>query len=379
MQELEEKFKQSGGEFKEVKLTSLFGDADRGQRLVRAKRISGNIPLATAGEQNQGIAENINPINSITYENSITIDMFGNAFCRDYTFCADDNILIVNNSSYTTKAYLYITSCINKNKIKYSYIRQYRQKIYACETVILPFLNNELALDYMHDYIREIEHDYIREIDAYLKLVGLDEEVSADEVLLHSKDTSKLLSDRLSELEEQFKKSGGVMKEVNPSKFFNVVKINNIFNKSILQENGSYPVQSSNSINNGIIGYSDTYDFKVEGNDKFVLFGDHTRTLSIADYNFSVLDNVKVLKPLFKDNNVLLYIFTYWKKAIPELGYARHWKVAFKNNITIPFINDSIALDYMHEYIQEIEKFVVRDLILFKNKKLKAYKQAIKE
>ncbi len=77
---------------------------------------------------------------------------------------------------------------------------------------------------------------------------------------------------------------------------------------------------------------------------------------------------MKVLKPLFKDNNVLLYIFTYWKKAIPELGYARHWKVAFKNNITIPFINDSIALDYMHEYIQEIEKFVVRDLILFKIK-----------
>ncbi len=48
-------------------------------------------------------------------------------------------------------------------------------------------------------------------------------------------------------------------------------------------------------------------------------------------------------------------------------------------SIFLPIIKNSLAIDYMHEYIQEIEKVVVRDLILFKKQKLNAYKQAIEE
>lgn len=124
---------------KEIKLTSLFGEkVERGQRLVKEKRISGDTPLVTAGEQNQGIAENICADGHTVYDNAITIDMFGNAFCRDYKFCADDNILILKNPAFSYNTLLYLAAAINKKSSRYSYAQQYRQKSYVAETIFLP-------------------------------------------------------------------------------------------------------------------------------------------------------------------------------------------------------------------------------------------------
>ncbi|MDP0127272.1 hypothetical protein ACOART_11450 [Glaesserella parasuis] len=70
-----------------------------------------------------------------------------------------------------------------------------------------------------------------------------------------------------------------------------------IKNKSELPEIGNYPVYSSD--NNGVVGYTDMPTYICDESRKFyVVFGDHTRTFNIATKSFSILDNVKVLKPL---------------------------------------------------------------------------------
>lgn len=85
------------------------------------------------------------------------------------------------------------------------------------------------------------------------------------------------------------------------------------------------------------------------------------------------MDNVKVLLPKFDmSDEVLLYITTAWKKAIPNLGYARHWSVAKIARFELPVIEspdpshtytvDDIDWQYMRDYITEIERDYITEI-----------------
>ena len=103
---------------------------------------------------------------------------------------------------------------------------------------------------------------------------------------------------------------------------FKIQKVTHMLSKEDLQTSFEYPVYSSDSNNNGIIGYTNEPEFICdESHPIYITFGDHTRTFNIAKYSFSVLDNVKVLYPCTSDINSLLFIVSCWKKQIPNLGY----------------------------------------------------------
>ena len=110
---------------------------------------------------------------------------------------------------------------------------------------------------------------------------------------------------------------------------------------------GSIPVYSSETQNNGIKGFCDNAIFKIDSEDfqrkQYIVFGDHTRSINVVCEDFSVMDNVKVLVPLYP-NLSLSYIKSQWYNKIPQLGYARHWNVARKVKIEIP-VNEKGAFD----------------------------------
>ena len=140
---------------------------------------------------------------------------------------------------------------------------------------------------------------------------------------------------------------------------FKPQKIKNKLSKDDLSNSYKYPAYSADSTNNGVVGYTDHPEFICsEATPVFVIFGDHTRTINIARKSFSVLDNVKVLLPLpgvRNSNNVLFFIISVWKKQIPDLGYARHWKVAEKCVLPLPTKNGKIDFDFMESFIAELE------------------------
>ena len=79
-------------------LVKLFPDYDRGQRLKKSDRILGNLPLITAGQFNNGIAEHVKPTKTNRlFNDSITIDMFGNCFYQEGNFICDDNVIVIKN------------------------------------------------------------------------------------------------------------------------------------------------------------------------------------------------------------------------------------------------------------------------------------------
>ena len=138
-----------------------------------------------------------------------------------------------------------------------------------------------------------------------------------------------------------------------------------MLSKSDLEKNGKIPVYSSDTSNNGIIGYTniDAEFIVSEENPIYLVFGDHTRSLNIAYESFNVTDNVKVLT--LKDEysiKILLYIISSWQKGVPNLGYSRHWSIAKKVLFKVPVKNGVIDFAFMENFIAELEAERIAEL-----------------
>lgn len=161
--------------WKEFKLSALFS-MTRGTRLTTYDRISGEIPLVTAGEENSGVSEYIDNMEQEKFYNTLTVDMFNNCFYHDGIFCADDNILVLDNVDMSKNCKLFISAIINQDKYRYNYGRQYRQKNYVKHYIKLPIKYNPNGTPYidknktyseegytpnwqfMEDYIKSLHH-----------------------------------------------------------------------------------------------------------------------------------------------------------------------------------------------------------------------------
>lgn len=147
------------------------------------------------------------------------------------------------------------------------------------------------------------------------------------------------------------------------SELFQPQKITNMLSKEDLSEKFNFPAYSSESTNNGIIGYTDSPEFICDDEHPvFVTFGDHTCSFNIATKSFSVLDNVKVLLPSIHNIRCLLWIITAWQKQIPNLGYARHWKIAKNCIVELPTKDGEIDFDFMESFVAELEAQRVAEL-----------------
>ncbi len=147
-----------------------------------------------------------------------------------------------------------------------------------------------------------------------------------------------------------------------------------MLSKEDLSDRYVYPAYSAESTNNGIIGYTNSPEFICDKEHPiYITFGDHTRTFNIAKKSFSVLDNVKVLLPTIKSYRSLLWIITAWQKKIPNLGYARHWKIAKECKIKLPVKCRQINFEFMENFVAELESRCVTELESRRATELEAY------
>ncbi|MDW3558214.1 restriction endonuclease subunit S [Helicobacter pylori] len=143
------------------KLGDLF-EMERGTRLTKANRIKGTRPLVTAGYENYGVAEYISNHEQRVFKgNTITIDMFANAFYRYSEYSADDNILVLTPKfTMSHRIGLCVTARINAVlKAKFSYGKQYRQKDFNVTIISLPLkptANTQTLKDIDFDFMRTL-------------------------------------------------------------------------------------------------------------------------------------------------------------------------------------------------------------------------------
>ena len=162
--------------FKEFEVGELFDVVGRGTRLTKQNRIAGNVPLVTAGRENQGVAEYIQENKQLFRGPVFTIDMFGNVFVRDYDFYADDNIIVFGKEGLSINQFLYIASALDHLSGVYGYGNQFRLNSIGKTFIQLPvkpgtdevdYTEADIDWNYMTSYARVMEKQVIADVVDY--------------------------------------------------------------------------------------------------------------------------------------------------------------------------------------------------------------------
>ncbi|MDA3044481.1 MULTISPECIES: N-6 DNA methylase [unclassified Campylobacter] len=177
LQRLENEFKANGGEFREFKLNELF-ESSNGDFDIQKTHINGKGHyVVSSGEQNLGIIGKTDIKAKIFDANTITIDMFGNAYFRPYEYKMVTHARVFSlkftKGNLNPKLGLYFVSKLFFLPQIYSYSDMASwNKIQNLE-INLPFINGEIAFDFIEKFIAELEAERVAELEAYLAATGL--------------------------------------------------------------------------------------------------------------------------------------------------------------------------------------------------------------
>lgn len=158
-------------QFKTFNLEKLFGKSTRGKRLKSADRISGTLPFVTAGETDEGVSDFIGNNVTIFSANTTTIDMFGSAKYRNYTYGGDDHIAVVHTDKLPKYASIFVTSAIHKSSYngQFNYGRNFYAKDADVLDISLPIKDNKPDYETMDTIISAIHKLVIKDVVLYVK------------------------------------------------------------------------------------------------------------------------------------------------------------------------------------------------------------------
>ncbi len=376
----------------EFKLGDLF-EMERGTRLTKANRIKGTRPLVTAGYENYGVAEYISNHDQKVFKgNTITIDMFANAFYRYSEYSADDNILVLTPKfTMSYRIGLCVTARINAVlKAKFSYGKQYRQKDFNVTIISLPLKPTanaqtleDIDFHFMEKFIAELEQCRLAELEAYLKATGLSNTtLSSDEEnalnLFNGKNSGGGGNTPCGLTWQSFKL--GDLFEIRPTKAYKLT------NSHLFDSNAKNPVVTNSSLNNGISGYS-SLEPTEKGNQ--ITYSDTTTSEGIFYQKrpFIGYSHVQGLYSLkyheFWNEKTLLYIVTAFKKvACGRFNYGNKFnrKIASGMSIILPTNqHGKIDFHFMHTLINALMKQTIQGVVQYSNAKIQATKEAISQ
>ena len=134
-----ERYKEQQIPFSEFEFIKIFNNIKQGRRLKKDDQLPGNIPFVMSGTTNTGVVGYIsNPVAQFP-KNSITVDIFGNSFFRNYDFGAGDDTGVYWNTEkeYSKTCMLFFTAAMEKAlQGKYSYGKKLRssQSLYYSQS-----------------------------------------------------------------------------------------------------------------------------------------------------------------------------------------------------------------------------------------------------
>lgn len=233
--------------------------------------------------------------------------------------------------------------------------------------VQLPIKNGEIDFEFMESFVAELEAQRVAELEAYLLATGL-------------KDYE--LTDKEKEALEDYENGRINLRELKVSDIFNVSSSKKRFDANkveILTKGYPYVVRTSN--NNGIKGYlNENINYLNEGNT--ISFGQDTATMFYQENPYFTGDKIKILKSKFKIFNK--YSAQYFIGTMSKSFSSFSWgsssfseKVINEQKIFVKIKDNEIDFEYIETLILAIQKLVIRDIVLFSDRKIDATKQVI--
>lgn len=371
--------------------------------------------VVSAGLSNCGVIGKTNKKAKIMPANSITVDMFGNAFYRDeeYKITTHARVFVLLPKFTMTKEIgLYISACMKYFQKKFSYSNMCSWKKICDLTLILPVQVNEAGKpiidsnkqfdsngyfpdwNYMQDYIEKLEQEHIleleSELDAYLKATGLNdyELTEEDKHILASKLKNEDGKETAKESEPL--PEGGWWKEGREFIFgdlFTSQTGDTDIQKKDINGNGCYVVSAGLS-NHGIIGKTDRKAKVIKKNTITVdMFGNSF----YRDTEYKMVTHARVfaLSPKFEmTEGSGLYVTSCMLYLTKKFAYSNmcSWNKIQGLPICLPIQTDDSGKpvidagktyspdgyipdwEYMEKYIKATEKEIIKEVVLYKDK-----------
>ena len=243
-------------------------------------------------------------------------------------------------------------------KTKYSYNKK-ATKIELKNTIIkLPIKNDKIDFAYMESFILELEAERLRVLDTYLLSTGLKDYTLTAEEEQALKDYENL-----------------AFAEFNVIDIFDVKNTKNILSRDIVENSGKTPYLCASTENNAISSYI-SYDEKYLDKGNCVFIGGKTFVVTFQEKDFYSNDSHNLaLYSRNKEKNKLnqLYLATCINKS---LGYKYSWGDSISNKkiqsdkVSLPIKNDKPDFETMETFLSAILKLVIKDVVLYVNKKL---------
>ena len=371
--------------------------------------------VVSAGLSNCGVIGKTNKKAKIMPANSITVDMFGNAFYRDeeYKITTHARVFaLLPKFTMTKEIGLYISACMKYFQKKFSYSNMCSWKKICDLTLILPVYVNEAGKpiidsnkqfdsngyfpdwNYMQDYIEKLEQEHISELemelDAYLKATGLNdyELTEEDKHILDSKLKNEDGKEPAKESEPL--PEGGWWKEGREfifSDLFTSQTGDTDIQKKDINGNGCYVVSAGLS-NHGIIGKTDRKAKVIKKNTITVdMFGN----AFYRDTEYKMVTHARVfaLSPKFEmTEGSGLYVASCMSYLTKKFAYSNmcSWNKIQDLPLCLPIQTDDSGKpvidasktyspdgyipdwEYMEKYIKATEKEIIKEVVLYKDK-----------
>lgn len=227
-----------------------------------------------------------------------------------------------------------------------------------------------IDFDFMESFIRELEEERIRELNAYLLATGLKDYAlsSEEEKALEAFKTVQWGEYRI-----------GDLFEINPTKYYRLEK------NEIISQNGTVPLVSNASVDNGVMGFSNLEALN-KGNS--ITCSDTTigaDTMYYQKDDFIGYQHIQRFEPKFSHFNdkIASFIISVCRHSTQNKGYDYGFKFnrteMNKTNIQLPTKNNKPDYTTMETFIKAVEKLVIKDVVLYADNKIAATKNVVKK
>ncbi len=342
------------------------GDFDIQKKHINDKGIN----VITAGLTDYGILGKSDIKAKVFNKNTITIDMFGNSFFRNfqYKMVTHARVFSLNfNFDITEKIGLFISNSLNYLSNIFGYENMCSWNKIKEEYIYLPTKDGEIDFEFMESFISELEEERISELSAYLTVSGLDnyelssEEKEALEIFNLDVDNWKLF------------KVQDVFDVKSSKKRFDANKV------EIL--NYGFPYIVRMSTNNGIKGYLNQNE-QLLNHGNTIAFGQDTATMFYQEKPYFTGDKIKILECRYDKFNKInsMFLISTMRKSFSTFSWGANSfseKVINNQIIKLPTKNNEIDFSYMELLISAVQKLVIKDVVMWKDEKIEATKQLV--
>lgn len=319
-----------------------------------------------AGVSNSGVVNYIsNPV-SIFPSNSITIDIFGNTFYRSYSFGAGDDTGVYwndeNNYSQETMKFFAISMSKALNG-KFDFGKKLRSSQSLNFKMMLPVNSDGIDFDFMDSFIAEFEAERMAELEMYFTAAGLKsyELTPQEQEAISNYQNIEFTEFKITDL-------------------FAVKNTGNILSRHIVENSGKIPYLCASRENNSVSSYI-SYDSKFLEEGNCIFIGGKTFVVTYQEYDFYSNDSHNLILYLKNENNrdklTQMYLATCINKS---LGHKYSWGDSISNRkiqndrVALPANNGQPDLSSMAPLISAIQKLVIKDVVLFAEKRITAHK-----